>query len=407
MERFSSTTGWLAARWSLMKIAERDLLPPEDVRLLDLGNVRAYLQARNWNHLAALGRGLVDVFERPEDRLAQAAIPAVNDLDDYDFVLARSLAVAAHWEGRPVRELYQDLLFYTDDVLHIGEAGPDTASGTISFPRVRDLLAGIRRTLLAAAHSVLRPQAHHARLQLAEADQFLGHCRFGQTRRGSFVLTITCPLDAVAGRDSLFNRNPFTRQVTAHLMTALQLLVQSAERDDVDAVLRTSVTEPVLSANLCEGLLELAPAEDNERLDVDVRWAQQLPPDPGANLPSKVSLTRQAIPFLENLADRLRAVRLTEARQFFFGSVETLDGRTSSEGRREGPVYVRVVDEEGDLRWVRLDLNADDHEQAIAAYRSNQLVAFRGVLRHSARVWRIDELSDFQVLARPAARPAS
>src|SRR5262249_12723368 len=77
-------------------------------------------------------------------------------------------------------------------------------------------------------------------------------------------------------------------------------------------------------------------------------------------------------------------------------------------GRREGPVYLRVVDEDGDTCRVRLDLDAHNHERAISAYRSNQLIAFRGLLRWSARSCRVEALSDFQILpASPQARPAS
>ena len=49
--------------------------------------------------------------------------------------------------------------------------------------------------LLSEAHSVLVPQPYHPRMSRSEAEDFLSRCRLGQTDRGSFVLTVACPLD--------------------------------------------------------------------------------------------------------------------------------------------------------------------------------------------------------------------
>jgi hypothetical protein len=118
-------------------------------------------------------------------------------LKDFDLLMARAITVLADFEERPVHELLADLLLPDSDVLRFQESSPSAAAGDVPFDHGLSLLNGARKTLLAAACSTLRPASFHRRMSLTEAEQFLQRCRLGQTERGSFIITVACPLDAV------------------------------------------------------------------------------------------------------------------------------------------------------------------------------------------------------------------
>ena len=86
-------------------------------------------------------------------------------------------------------------------------------------------LRAVHERLTADAHSVLKPQAYHPRLGRSEAEQLVEACRFGQTKRGSFTMTLACPLHAVPNKG---NSGPFTRQVTGSLMQTLGQIATAA-----------------------------------------------------------------------------------------------------------------------------------------------------------------------------------
>ena len=74
---------------------------------------------------------------------------------------------------------------------------------------------GTKEIFLAAASSVLKPQARHPRLSRVEAWQLLDASRFQHTETGSFVIKISSPINALEVQGNLFEENiPFARQTT-------------------------------------------------------------------------------------------------------------------------------------------------------------------------------------------------
>ena len=74
--------------------------------------------------------------------------------------------------------------------LLVEEVSAEAEAGILPLDHAARVVTGMRRLLLAAAHSVLLPRAYHPRLSRAEAEEFVSRCRLGQTERGSFVLTV-------------------------------------------------------------------------------------------------------------------------------------------------------------------------------------------------------------------------
>ena len=379
-----------------MRLDELDTLPPEAVHRLDPVRVQEYARATGWRQETRLGRGQTAVYERPESREEQFSVPLSRDLRDYDLLMARAVAMIAHFEERPAAELLAELLFPPSDVLKFGESSPAAAAGDVPFEHGLSLLNGARKTLLAAACSTIRPANYHPRMSLGEAEQFLQQCRLGQTERGSFVLTVACPLDAVpAGRD-LFDSPPFTRRVTGLLMHSLHRLATHLDLGDTDGVLQQAQNEPMLSANLCEGLLEMAPEGEESFLRVSAEFSRTLQP-PDVPFPTNVRLRREVFPWIAYLAERLRPAQSPQP-QVLVGLVETLNGRPNADNRPEGQVTLRIITPEGEILRARAELSADDYARADQAHMRNLPVSLQGVLRQVGRTFRIDQVSDLALV---------
>jgi hypothetical protein len=304
----------------------------------------------------------------------------------------------------PALDLLHELLLPPADVLRFSESGPEADAGNLPLDHGLELLAGVRKALVAATCSVIRPRTFHPRLSLADAEQFLRQCRLGQTERGSFTVTVACPLDAVPGGETLFDRAPFGRQVTVLLLRSLNRLSRSVELGQPEAVVEPAVGEAVLSANLCEGLLDMmTPAGEGSALTISVSWARTLAPPPDASLPRSIRLRRASFTLIEEVADRLRPARAPQP-QTLVGFADTLDGRPNDKGRREGPVILQVVPSESEVLRVRADLNADDYHAAWLAHEENRPVTLRGILRRG-RLHRVTDVTDFSICEQPASHP--
>jgi len=109
-------------------------------------------------------------------------------------------------------------------------------------------------------------------------------CQLGQTERGSFVAKIMAPVPPEISRQStLFDTDddafiasePFARQTTVRLMTALGHIRGAIDSGNYDQILK-GVAEGV-SANLCEAVASMQPAGDQAQLHVRMTCSSSRP----------------------------------------------------------------------------------------------------------------------------------
>ncbi len=253
-------------------------LPVETARLVTPRALTGYAQGLGWQpvRLPSTKRPEIAVFHRPDSRLHQIIVPTDPTLDDYGEAVIDAVCKLAEFEKRPASEILTHLLLPPADLIRLQETGPDSEAGNLPLNDAVRVVNGARQALLAVAHSALVPQMYHPRLSRTEAAEFIGRCRL-QAERGSFVLTLACPLNLQAG---LFGTGdqPFARKVTSLFMQSLQDLTRVA--DTVDARVVDSLTDihrhPGLSANFCEALLLLRPDGERSSLGVSITWSRFL-----------------------------------------------------------------------------------------------------------------------------------
>jgi hypothetical protein len=222
----------------------------------------------------------------------------------------------------------------------------------------------------------------------------------GPTERAPFAITVACPLDVAPVGTALPEAEPFARRVTTLLLRALQRLTEAVATDRCDTLLQGQ--EPTLFSSLCEALLSLRPMRERTTLTVRVTWARSLPPtDP---LPQDVTLRQEHFHILEQLAERLRPIGPERPAQFI-GYVDTLRGVPGPDGRPAGEAWVTILDG-GELLPVRMELDATAYAVAGQAHLENQPVRLVGVLRRTAGINQVQEVSEFDRLEPPVARVA-
>ncbi len=380
-------------------------LSEADLRAVDATRVESHVRADGWRFNGKLSSARSVVYERPESRQFQIRIPMERGLGDYLTLMSQTIVLIAHWQKLAPENLLRFLLLPSpSDVVRLREIGPNTSRGDISIDEARDRLNGIRKVILTAAHEEERPQAYYPRLGQKRPEEFLRRCRLGQTERGSFVFTVICPLDAVADEQSLFPTTPFTRRVTTHMMQSIERLSQAETQREWDKMLDrhakgVDALSSSISANFCEGLMDLIP-DEGATVELAVDWSPTLdPPDVLNQTTRPVRLSTQWLPRLQYISQNLRPQNAPLEKFWFIGTVEELEGdRFSERNEREGDVVVRVLDAEGEPRRTRIDLFADQHQVAIHAYETGRQIRVRGVLQRVGRGFRITQPQDFRLL---------
>ena len=371
-----------------------EVLPQILLQLIKPQQVRGYAIAKGWQRVPNVNGGIA-LFDHPQGKYDQLIVPMDESFDDYAERVRDVVENLAEFESRSVTEVLNDLMTPEADILRYRVASPSTGRGSIPLNEGIRLLEGAKRSILAAACSVINPIAHHPRMSRAEAQQLLGACHLGQTERASFSLSVSCPLRAVEqDRPLLPGNEPFTRRAVSTLMRSLSRIVTSIEADTVPNVFEPHDTEPVVSANLCEALLQMQPAEEDSHLDVKVSWATTLTPI--SIIPEMVRIKYEYFPIIEDISKKLRPAQAPTA-SLFVGNIDNLGGEPGVDGRMQGEAILSVMYEE-QMQPVRMDLSADDWQTAHKALGEHGIVKFVGILHRGTRVHRITEIQDFSRL---------
>jgi hypothetical protein len=367
-------------------------LPEDLLQAVEPQNLRSYVVATGWTRAGSLD-GRFALFSHSCDDLAQVLVPLNTFAPDYGRRIGDAVLAVAEMEKRSVQEILRDLLQADSDVLRFRVVSPETAQGTMPLEEAIDLLGGAKKALLAAACSVVAPyRRHHPRLSRTEAQEMLEACRMGQTERGSFAVTVACPVQAVED-DSSSEEIPFVRKATQVVMTSAQRLFESIEKGDLEEVERAPVGGASVTSNFCEALLTMQPPQDRSYLAISCSWAPGHPMT-SSQVPREVTFRSEHFPALEKIYRKLQPAEEPQP-DLFAGYVATLNGEMGSDGRMHGEVTLLLLHEETPVR-VRVELSADAYSVANEAHMEGGIVTVRGILHRGRRVHRLNEVSGFQ-----------
>lgn len=363
-----------------------------------------YLKSSGWSAVEAALKDRLYVFGNDRFPRRQLVYPMDSTVPDYAQAVARVFDKLAEMTGQRPDALAAAAQALGDDVLRfrVFSAGDD-ASLPLEFAAT--LVQSIEKLLKAAACSVLRPSTYHPRLALAQANQFVGKARFQQTRPGSFVLAVACPVDAMDVQTELdmgTDGAPFVRRVTQALHRSLSTLASAIETDTLTALVSELKGEkaPPISANLCEALCALHDETLDNALDIAFDWSARhaLPQDMAATQ-NPIRFQRDYFPRVARLQQQLRTPQL-QREDLFVGTVEQLDGALDDDGRRSGDVILALLlAEEGETVKARVSLSADDYAKADRAHmHSGAYIRVHGRLHPGRQPRQLTDVSRFELL---------
>lgn len=355
-------------------------------------DLRDYLLARRWSSVPSR-RPEVAIFRSPGAGDTEILLPLDTALADYADAITLAARRLAQHDGRDLEATLRDLAQPRRDTLRVALSGDATSQGTIGLLAGAALVSGAVKSLLASACSVQRPRRVHPRMTLADAEAFVRECRLGQTELGSYVVTIDAPLDGQG--DVVRGEIPLGRRTTTYLLEATHHLASSIRRGEPSRVLGEDADAPLVSANLCEALVEMMPPDESADLRIATTWSPLIPAP--ARVASEVRLERAMFASIEWIAQQLRPAPGREAAHFI-GTVVELSGSPNPSGHLEGDVVLQVqVDDQ--LLKVRVNLDSDAYRRAGEAHLQQRFVSVRGVLHRGRRIHQLEEARDFAVLS--------
>ena len=368
-------------------------------------DLRDYAKAQGWMLLKEAAKDRLYVMSNPRYERRQLVFPMDTTAPDYAEAIALMVEKIAVMEQRAPEAVRKSLMEVSDDAIAFRVTSPRPEERYLPLSFAGAMVSGVQQLLLASACTVLKPKAHHPRLSRSEAQQFLETARFRHTQPGSFVLNVSCPVQAMDVQAPLLPGEleaPFVRRATLTLQRSLRELVSAIETDSLDGLvesLKKSET-PLISSNFCEALTRFEDETLKNSVDIGITWAASIP---RPNDEPAVSVVRVQHDYFSRIEEVRRELRSSEKHMedAFIGTVERLDGEMGEDGRRSGEVILSLLLPEGEQVRARTNLNAEEYAKADQAHMTEgTYVKVAGKLHPGRQPRQLSDLQAFDLIQR-------
>jgi hypothetical protein len=365
-----------------MKLAFTDNEPFAALNPLE---VRAYLLGEGWNEVRVLpGRG--SFWRHPSKDCGELPLPYDRSIGDFPDRMRDAVEALSQVEDRSPLEILKDLGQAGQDVIRVRLVNPEMEDGSLPLERGVDFLAAARNAVYAsalAASSSHRRPFYYSRPPKNVSD-FMEAVRLGQTERGSYVVAIETPVAPELQEQTEQTAEPFGRKVTRTLTSALEVLLEAANRGNAKAIER-SVSAGV-SANLCSAMADALRLSGTQgEVEVRVTWARtrRVP----ESTPGKISFPSYLGGVIGEAAGLLRSI--SEIENF------ELEGTVYQLRQDTEAIIVGLVD--GRYRKVRLTVPPEFREELIRGYEERSILRCVGELRLAGKTSELVNARSFSI----------
>jgi hypothetical protein len=359
--------------------------------------VEAYLQGTGWQAFDA-DAGRASYWRRTDERSGEdVEVVCLRDptFRDYAERTSEMLGTVSSLEQRSPSEVYESIASVSFDVAEMHIERSDANDGFIPLKAGAHAFQGALKMYAAAAAAEIERKAHFGNLLTGQTSKFVSDSvRLGQTKLGSYVITVATRLPSTIRQSKLALKppvdDPFERRVMRRLATALGAARDAAIRDSEEAF-QAGVQHGV-SADLCDAVSKMAEGEGFVELNISLRWSW-LRPEP----PLAVSFGPELVRNLRAGGAHLR-FRKPMTNFHLVGQVIRLEHFPHEEN---GTIGVLGFVGLGEPEDVAVTLNDADYKVAVEAHQTGVPVVCVGELKRDYRGYALLGARNFTTYTRP------
>lgn len=374
----------------------------DDYSEIGLPNITRYLKLQGWEKRKDFPSEKLLVFDGPEDVFGdriQAVIPADEKLKDYPIRIKELVYTLSNIENRSIKDILTDISNPNVDRLHIRVLSDFSKDGTLPFTYAAKLVNGLKDLLVAAACVEENPQPFYRRATKVGLN-YADNCRFGQTKVGSFIITIESLVPSYTQLSLPIQEKEngiehFNRRVIKRIQRGIGLVDRSVKEGDISPIVNDFKSG--LNANMCEALLELKMDQLDIDLEYSVSWSVGIPKP--NDVPEKVIIKKTGFDYLENAAKILRNSD-ESIKRGIIGKVvrlSALDLDDDAESNDNRLITVKTEVHDKTIR-VNVPLNVEEYKLACDAHRDNKDIKVEGIIERIGTKWQLMRPENFEVL---------
>lgn len=382
-----------------MKISFKNVLSAQ-VKLLNPHDLLAYLLDTGWERTESPGEPeiVICVRKTKEDIYSVLFSLDPNAFADYKEALERTVIEIARYEKNEPEKVILAIQ-NPSDALRFRIVSEETENGIIRLGDGVKLLQEVQATIRAAACDALKPGIPFHVQEYSPVKNWVETCKLGQTERGSFIVSVLCPLKSSSPNLFDGNKDAFveslTRKTTTHLLQSLAEVKREIDSIGLESVASENNGQRA-SANLLSAVVQLGKNLTTAKTDAIEIGARRY----GAKSPASVIFSHDYFPEMEKIAAKLRtslAKEESSAKKFYVGKISSLKAEPNAERRLDGTITFHFLDENNRSKKAMIVLSIEDYAQATEAHNNGLPVRVYGFLKQKGPRKFIIENAQFEV----------
>jgi len=377
-----------------------NILPPSEAVLK---NLRRYLLSRGWFTVDQANKRMEILQTKPDESggYASVAIPSSTEYRDSGGLINEAVRLVANYESSTLEKIVDHVLRWDRDILRSRFFKMLGHEDSLPLGIAAEAVSGLKEFLGYAAYTHSNPRPFFDKAG-AISGEFADHCLFGHTFKGSFGLTVECPLAVtpVLPMDGNEPAVPIERQVFECVANGLVTLHESIAKDSIDPMLAGYLTG--FSANMCRKLADIYEKADGRRIEYDISWSPQIK--------SACEHVWKPMVFDGRAYEiaRIAAGELEKAETFTDSLIEGRIVVLKSEmppGLDEQAEFEHIITmfwerEKGQTVKIRVALSPDQYKEACDAHKEGRAIRIFGVPEKAGKFWTLTKAHDFSVLGK-------
>lgn len=365
----------------------------------ELTNIFRLLKVSGWNAVKPPNDRIL-IFESPHDAdgdFASVVLPKNDSFADTPQRVNAALSTLAEYFKTPIENLATRLAIWDRDILRSRLFHRERHIDNIPLKLASLIIDDLRVFVGYAAYTQESPQRFFQKAGATAAD-FTAHCSFGHTFRGSFGLSIECPLPKV---DQLtiteeLKDPPFERLVMQRIARGYQALQNATASNDPSILVKSY--EEGMNANMLHVLTDVYERLDTLSIEYSLEWSPELaPPADLKNSSATFRFDGNTYEIAKSAARSLEAEDAPQETVIVSHVVSLKSEMPLDDGEQDAFDHVITLDwqkEKYVLIRIRVALPREEYRKACDAHKTGRKIAVTGTPVKHGKFWVLTKPSE-------------
>ncbi|MGX7690537.1 hypothetical protein ACWA1C_25455 [Flectobacillus roseus] len=366
-------------------------------------DLRDYSKLLGWNFIHEALKDKLFVANNPNFARRQINFPVESTAPDYAEAIQLAISKIAELHGKSIVTVISEIQELREDTLRFRVIDIRNGNSFIPLSYAVSAINGAKELFVSAACSVLKPQAHHPRMNRSEALELIEKSRFRHTEKGSFILKVSSPLKAVDIQANLFSDEtmPFVRQTTLTINRGLNQLVTAIQADTLTKLVDEikDGSNLYISSNLCKAVTNFREQHEDFDLWVGFNFAGSLALPANVVIAKEVRIQKDYFTRIDDVRRELRNTEQQKRKEdVFIATVEHLAGEIGEDGLRSGDVILNLYQED-EITKAKTSLNSIQYIEADKAHMTpGTYIKIKGKLHPGNQPRNLTDVSLFELI---------